>query len=253
MKVIKNELSDVPKIAMDIDNISDLPYIPIKPLPTKSFAIYIVGAPASGKSNLLLALLMSHPTKKNPNKPLYYHKFFDRIELISGSLQTLPEKVLDKLPEEQQHNHFSDELLNNILLDMKQGENINNLIVLDDCIKDLNRSKTLCKMYLNRRHVTHDADKSGHGGLAILTTGQKYNMLNLEVRCNQSHYVLFKSSNRSEIDFIVNELMTDLSKEEQTELLKMAWKDKYSFLFIDVLKPKEDKYYIKFDKVIFTL
>jgi len=138
-----------------------------------------------------------------------------------------------------------------LIEEMRTGENSNNLIILDDTIKDLKRSKMLAKVFLNRRHCIHDSEKDGNGGLSIMTTSQKYNLLPLEIRLNQSHYIIFKSSNRQEIDAVRNELMTDLSKDEQEELLEMCWSKPYSFLMIDVNKPKKDKYYCKFDKVIF--
>ena len=99
MKLIPNKISEVPRVPVDIDNLSDLPFIPTAPLPKKSFAMYIVGSPGSGKTNLLLSLMLSHPTKKKRNIPRYYWKFFDHIHVISGSLQTLPKKFLDKLPD----------------------------------------------------------------------------------------------------------------------------------------------------------
>ena len=251
MKLLENDISNVPRIPISIDDISDLPYIPKEPLPKKSFAMYIVGSPGSGKTNLLLSLMLSHPTKKRKNIPKYYWKYFDHIEVISGSLQTLPDRFLNKLPDEQLHNKYSDELLEEIIEDMRAGENSNNLLILDDSIKDLKRSTILAKIFLNRRHCCHNSEKDGNGGLSIMTTSQKYNLLPLEVRLNQSHYIIFKSSNRQEVDAVRNELMTDLSKEEQEELLEMCWSKPYSFLMIDVNKPKKDKYYCKFDKVVF--
>jgi hypothetical protein len=251
MHLIENKLSEVPRVPVDIDNLSDLPFIPADPLPKKSFAMYICGSPGSGKTNLMLSLMISHPTKKRKNIPLYYYRFFDRVEVISGSLQTLPKKFLDKLPDEQLHNRYDDELMEDLVQSMKAGENDNNLVILDDCIKDLKRSKVLSKVFLNRRHCTHDRNKEGNGGLSIITTSQKYNLLPLEVRLNQSHYIIFKSSNRQEIDAIRNELMTDLSSEEQQGVLELCWSQPYSFLMIDVNAPKEKKYYCRFDSIVF--
>ena len=54
-----------------------------------------------------------------------------------------------------------------------------------------------------------------------------------------------------ELNKIKEELLYDLDKELQDELLKIAWNKKYSFLYIKVNAPLEDKYYINFDKVIF--
>lgn len=251
MKLIPNQISEVPRIPVSIDDTKDLPYIPASPLPKKSFAMYIVGSPGSGKTNLMLSLMLSHPTKKRKNIPIYYWKYFDHIEVISGSLQTLPDKFLNKLPDEQLHNRYTDELLEGLIDKMKKGDNTNNLIILDDVIKDLKRSKIVAKVFLNRRHCTHSKEKDGVGGLSIMTTSQKYNLLPLEVRLNQSHYILFKSSNRQEIDAIRNELMTDLTPEQQEKIFEMCWSKPYSFLMIDINRPRDEKYYCRFDKIIF--
>ena len=45
--------------------------------------------------------------------------------------------------------------------------------------------------------------------------------------------------------------MFDLDPETQDEVLNEAWKEPYSFLMIDVNKPRDKKYYKKFDRIIF--
>ena len=45
--------------------------------------------------------------------------------------------------------------------------------------------------------------------------------------------------------------MQDLSKEQQSELLKKAWSKKYSFLLIKAYEGTPDRYYVGFDKVVF--
>jgi len=45
--------------------------------------------------------------------------------------------------------------------------------------------------------------------------------------------------------------MADLSPEQQNELLKEAFKDKYSFLYIKGYEGTKDRYYIRFNKVVF--
>jgi Cdc6-like AAA superfamily ATPase len=251
MKIIKNNLSDIPVYKSSVDNTSDLPYIPQKPLPVKSFLLYIVGSPGSGKTSLMMTLLTSHPTKKNKDKNLYYFKFFDNIFVISGSLQTLPNSFLKLLPEEKKLNKYSDNEMIDIIESLQEGDNDNNLLVLDDVIKDLNRSKILSKIFLNRRHITHNSEMEGQGGLAVIVLSQKFTLLNLEYRNAVSHFILFKTSNASELKRIKEEIMYDLDDDEFNELTKLAWKDKFSFIFVDLNKPKNEKYYIKFDKVVF--
>ena len=237
-----NSLSKIPKAAWDIDSCSDLAYKPKSPLPAKSFCIYIVGSPGSGKTNLWQSLLLS-------KDPKYYNRFFDLVHLISGSLATLPKEITKALPPSRQSNQFSDELLTQIVETLRSGENTNNLIILDDVIKDLKRSKILSKVFLNRRHCTHDEDQDKHGGLSIMVTSQKYTLLPLEQRTACSHAILFKSADRQEIDRIREEIMFDLDPAQQDALLKEAWKEPYSFLFIAINAPRDRKYFIKFDRV----
>ena len=237
-----NSLSKIPKAACDIDSCSDLAYKPKSPLPAKSFCMYIVGSPGSGKTNLWQSLLLS-------KDPKYYTKFFDLVHLISGSLATLPKKVIKALPDERTSNQFSDELLTEIVQKLQSGPNTNNLIILDDVIKDLKRSKILSKVFLNRRHCTHDENQDKNGGLSIIVTSQKYTLLPLEQRTACSHAILFKSANRQEIDRIREEIMFDLEPAQQDTLLKEAWREPYSFLFIAINAPRDQKYFIKFDRV----
>ena len=44
--------------------------------------------------------------------------------------------------------------------------------------------------------------------------------------------------------------MSDLNKEQQNEVLKIAWKDKYSFLLILNNKPTNERYYQRFNKIV---
>lgn len=245
MKIVKNDLSNVPKAPCDIDDLTDLPYIPAKPLPIKSFAMLICGAPGSGKTNLLLSLLMSKGKKK------YYRKFFDRIYLISGSLATLPKKFIEKIPEDQVFSEYNEDILIDIINGLKDGPNYNSLLILDDVIRSISRSRNLSKVFLNRRHITHNENEEGNGGLSVMLTTQKYNLAPLEFRNAMSDIIIFKSGNAQEINAIKSELMTDLSTELQDKLLKESWKEKYSFLMIKPNQDIQNKYYIKFDRVMF--
>ena len=121
----------MPPLKQSVDDTSDLPYIPAKPLTVKSPAIYICGFSSSGKTTLWNQLLLAHPTKKKPDIPRFYYRFFDRIYLISPSKDTLPLNKL-KLKDERIHLKFSNDLIDEIIETEKEGENLNNLIIIDD-------------------------------------------------------------------------------------------------------------------------
>ena len=247
IKLRRNALSQIPKAPCPVDSCRDLPFMPTKPLPPKSFAMYIVGAPGSGKTNLWLSMLLS-------KKPVYYREFFDRTILVTGSLQTLPKKIRNPrqgLPPEQIYSTLEDDDVHEIISKFmnKRKKNTNNLLILDDVVKAMTRSRALSKVFLNRRHVTQDSTLEGHGGLAIMTMSQKYNLLPLEFRTAMSHVIVFKTDNNAELKAIKEELLGDLDKDQQTDLLKAAWTEKYSFLTVVMGVPRKDRYFIRFDPV----
>ena len=122
MKIVKNNISNLGVAPCDVDNLNDLPFIPVDPLPKKNFAMMLVGAPASGKTNMLLQLLLSHPTKKKKDIPKYFYGLFDNITLISPSMATLPSIFLKKLDEDNIHMKFSDQLITDIVEDLFPDE-----------------------------------------------------------------------------------------------------------------------------------
>tara|TARA_Y100000385_G_scaffold290033_1_gene361526 strand:- start:1540 stop:2334 length:795 start_codon:yes stop_codon:yes gene_type:complete len=240
-----NPLSMVPKAPCPVDSTKDLPYIPLKPLPAKSFCMYIVGKPGSGKTNLWLSMMSA-------KKPKYYRKFFDRTFLVSGSMDTLPKSTTKgkyAVPESQQFREINDEIVDNILNTLKKDDNGNNMLILDDVIKDITNSRRLSHVFLNRRHITHNEDKEGSSGLAIMIISQVYNLLPLQFRKACDHVILFKSENKKEIGFILDELMFDLEPEDAKKILDRAWRQKYGFLMIKVGMPPDQKYYDKFDLI----
>ena len=251
MKILKNKiLTHVPPLKQSVDDTSDLPYIPAKPLTVKSPAIYICGFSSSGKTTLWNQLLLAHPTKKKSDIPRFYYRFFDRIYLISPSKDTLPLDKL-KLNEDRVHLKFNNDLIDSIIDNEKDGENLNNLIIIDDSIKQIKNNNKMHSLLLNRRHITQNPNEDKHAGLGIIVTSQKYNACDLILRNNFSDIFLFKTENSKEINCIKDELMQDLSKEQQNELLKKAWSKKYNFLLIKAYEGTPDRYYINFDKVVF--
>jgi hypothetical protein len=170
-----NPLSKVPKTAATMDSLRILPYIPSKPLPPKGFCMYIVGKPGSGKTNLWVSMMLS-------KTPRYYRRFFDTTALASASLDTLPKKVIsgkEAVDDELQHREINDQIVFDVIKTMREKSkelrrNTNNLFIMDDVIKDINNSKTLSKVFLNRRHVTHDNELKGSGGLSVMIISQVY-------------------------------------------------------------------------------
>jgi len=251
MKILDNKiLTHVPPIKQEVDDLSDLPYIPSDPLPKKSFAMYICGFSSSGKTTLWNSMLLSHPTKKKPDVPRFYYRFFDKIFIFSPSKDTLPLNKL-KIGDDRIFIKYTNDDLHNIIDEEKEDENLNNLIILDDSIKQIKNNPEVHKLILNRRHLTQNPNEEGHAGLSVIVTSQKYNACDLITRVNMSDIILFKTENQKELNCIKEELMGDLEKNMQDKVLKLAWKDKYSFLLIKNYLGTKDRYYVRFNKIIF--
>jgi hypothetical protein len=246
LKLNHNPLSSVPHTQSVADNTSSLPYNPTPPLPSKNFVMYIVGAPQSGKTNLWVEMMLS-------KKPRYYRKFFDFVCLMTPSADTLPKKVVGKngLPESQIYNTLDDETLDRAIALFRSGyTNTNNLLIIDDMIRDIARSKKLSKIFLNRRNITYDRKKEDYAGLSVMVISQKYNMLPLEFRNACSHMVIFKTENSQELKAIKDEIMMDLNNDDQNAVLDAAWREPHSFLFIDVNGRRGERYHVKFDPIV---
>jgi len=251
MKVLENKkLNNISITKQSIDDTSDLPYIPAEPLPSKSFAMLIVAPAGGGKTSFWTSLLLSHPTRKKPDINRAYYRYFDKIILFSPSKDTLPMDKL-KLDESRIFLKYNDEDLLKFIDEEKEGENLNNLIVLDDSIRQIKNNKEVQKLVLNRRHLTHNPEEDNKAGLSVLITSQKFNAADTYLRNNMSDIIIFKTSVKNELEAIKNDLMSDLDKELQDELLKKAFEKKYGFLYIKNYMPTKDRYYINFNKVVF--
>jgi len=251
MKILENKkLNNISITKQSIDDTSDLLYIPAEPLPAKSFAMLIVAPAGGGKTSFWTSLLLSHPTKKKPDINRAYYRYFDKIILFSPSKDTLPMDKL-RLDESRVFLKYNDEDLLNFIDEEKDGENLNNLIVLDDSIRQIKNNKEVQKLVLNRRHLTHNPEEEHKAGLSVLITSQKFNAADTYLRNNMSDIIIFKTSVKNELEAIKNDLMSDLDKELQDELLKKAFEKKYGFLYIKNYMPTKDRYYINFNKVVF--
>jgi len=251
MKIVENkELNNVAITKQSIDDTSDLPYIPASPLPAKSFAMLVVAPAGGGKTSFWTSLLLSHPTKKKPDINRVWYRYFDKIILFSPSKDTLPMDKL-KLDESRCFLKYEDQDLIDFIEEEKEGENLNNLIILDDSIKQIKNNKEIHKLVLNRRHITHNKDEDNKAGLSVLITSQKFNAADTYLRNNMSDIIIFKTSVKNELQSIKDDLMSDLEKHEQDALIKKAFEKKYGFLYIKNYMPKKDRYYVNFSKVVF--
>jgi hypothetical protein len=179
-------------------------------------------------------------------------KFYSSVDFISPSLATLQ---VGQHPPEKLHDHFSDDLLAQILERLKTGPNRPALIVIDDCVADCGSGahmpKSLLKCFFNRRNCIQDAAQPDHCELSIIVTSQHFKALPLRARASCTHHLIFKTEVPAQRKAVREELMADLSDYQAEQLMDLAWAEPNSFLMIDAEAPTTRRYWVRFSPVTF--
>ena len=168
-----------------------------EPFPRKSFFMGIFGAPGSGKSSLMVSML----AQKNPK---IFRGVFNTIYIIcpSHSLASLKTNVFKEHPADQIFHELNVETLSHIKkrieVDSEQG--FTSLIVIDDQtvhLKDKGTERALREIIFNRRHFR----------TSIMILAQGYTQMPLAIRKCLSHFALYKSPNKKEVQAVLSELV----------------------------------------------
>jgi hypothetical protein len=194
----------------------------IHPMPMPPFTMALISPTKSGKSTLIVNLL------KNAN--FNYQEQFDEVYYISPTVgidDTLKSIYEDdeiiKIDDEDDLK-FLDDILNDIVKRQKEKpkeERKHVLIILDDCLDYLKKSKRLDSLPSYSRHYK----------ITIILTTQVYNALPLKLRKNASCYVMSKIYNNKDFQNIEEEIGANFN--EFKEHYNEATKEKYNFLYID--------------------
>lgn len=192
------------------------------PCPKPAFCLALVAPTKSGKSNLIVNLL------KNSN--FGYDDAFKEIYYISPTVgidDTLKsindDDDIIKINEEEDLK-FLDDILNDIVKSQKSKDKEDRepvLIVLDDCLDYLKKSKRLDSLPSYCRHYN----------ISIIITTQVYNALPTKLRKNSSGYLIARIYNNKDLQNIEEEIGANF--ENFRENYDKATKEKYSFLYVD--------------------
>ena len=171
---------------------------------TYNHFLMITAKPRQGKSTLIYNLL----TKKRKASP-YYGKF-DKIYIFSPSMKTIDNDPFKDVDGNQKFVNMTFENLDKVYNEIEDsGERI--LIIADDVVmdvaKDKHVQKLLAKMMMNRRHICGKGDKDDSCGLSLWMTTQVFNKVPRVLRATASHHIIFKTSNKKELDTIFDELI----------------------------------------------
>lgn len=229
MPILEIVNKKAPKVkGVKVSNDEPLPNIR-EPLPDWNYCSLVIGQPGSGKTSLILNLLSK-----------YYKKKYDRIYLFSGSLQTLPEKFIEKLNEERIFTSLDD--LEGVIQDLKEAEDKPKvLILIDDLLKEIGENhKIIAGLLWNRRHIA--------GGVGLYIIGQKFNAVPTTIRSAIDTIYFFSMNNKKETNALFEDYINDLDRKEFDEMVKYCLENgrKHSFLFID---KRNGKYYLNFNEL----
>ena len=242
IKEIDNDKIKLSKMCFSCDGIDDS--IPA-PLPQKkNFFLGLIGKPGSGKTSLLMNLI----TKRNK----CFNRKFDKVFLFSPSLATDKDNKFSTLPSDQIYDELSVENLDEVLKRVK-GSGDDTLLILDDVINDITKStelqRNLCRVIMNRRHLTTDGE---NGTMGIIMTTQVAIKIPAPIRKCLTHLVLFNTSNKKELQTIFDEFVS-IPKKKFIEVLKYCWKSKHDFIYLNLEEEIKNQFHNKFNKLVFDV
>ncbi len=205
----------------------------------------ITAKPRQGKSTYIMNLI----SKQNKASP--FNKKFDKVYIFSPSMKTIDDDPFESIPEEQKFSEMNVDNLMNVYNDIEgSGERV--LMIADDVVNDLKDKDTermLTKMMMNRRHICGKSDDGDSAGLSMWITTQVFNRLPRPLRASASHYTIFKTSNKKELDTIFDELIL-MDKKDFMKLLEFVYAEKYNSLFINTDNEFEKMYHKNFHRII---
>ena len=183
-------------------------------MPNECFRMLICGNSGSGKTNTLIHMLL---------KPLIY---YDKIYLYAKNLEQDKYKILtEKLSNIAKKKKFSiEEILeysNDEITDVSDLENeLQKVVIFDDYVCEKNQ-KDITKYFIQGRHKN----------CCVIYLTQSYYSTPKDIRLNCSHFVIFETPTKKEMDMICGEQNVDVNK------YKNAVNERYSFLYLD--KPRK--------------
>jgi hypothetical protein len=235
MSCIKNDLKILQVKKMN--KMNEYPNIK-KPLPKPPFTLALIAPTKSGKSNLIVNLLK--------NSYFGYDDVFEEIYYISptvnldDTLKAISEDDEIIKIDEEDDLKFLDDILNDIVKNQKakpKEEREPILIVLDDCLDYLKKSKRLDSLPSYSRHYN----------ISIIITSQVYNALPTKLRKNASAYLIARIYNYKDLQNIEEEIGANFHNFREN--YDIATKDKYNFLFVD---NREIELWHNFEKLLWA-
>ena len=196
------------------------PYIPDHP-----YRILTIGGSGSGKTNVLLNLILNQP-------------YIDKIYLYAKDPYEAKYQFLIKKRESVGINRLNDtkafiEYSNNMHMVYKNIHNYNPdkenkiSIVFDDMIADMIKNKELNSI------VTELFIRGRKLNISLIFITQSYFKVPKDIRLNTSHFFIIKIPNKRELQQIAINHSSDINTKDFIEIYRKCTDKPYSFIVID--------------------
>ena len=197
-------------------------------LPTAPFVQTIVAPRNSGKTYLLINLLIQDK---------YYRNKFDKVYIISPTFYLDPKWDCISIPDKQIFTEFDEYSLESIIENKKIEEQI--LLILDDAIAEdgFKTSQILNKIAIRGRHMK----------VSMICISQKVCSISTTIRSQTDSMIVFKSRSSNEVESLYKDNnIGGLTRNGFNRLLFDCTEERYSFLNMNY---QNNKVYKKFSEV----
>ena len=228
-----------------------------EPLPDIPTSFLLVAPTASGKTMILLNLLLKFYMKGG-------NSMFARVFVFSPSIALDPQyaplrAMLEKLaPKEQLYwDDMNQAALGRLLNDQKE--------IVESCRKKKIKPPQICVVlddmadngttFTSRRggntggsYITSLAVRGRHSLVTWIATTQKLNLIGLPIRINARCICVWRLRNQKEIENICEEMSAYYDKDTVLDLYRHATDEPYSFLFLRLDgKTRRDVFWLRFE------
>jgi hypothetical protein len=239
MRIQQNKTIDLktPKFLVDKPLNPDIEKYEVLSHLNRSSATAFVGTSGSGKTSLMISLLMN-------KEPKIWKKQFNWIIVVMprASRASLKNNVFDKyLDESCLFDSLTEESIDMITAMVEQNaeQGQQTLLILDDvasALKNGHIAKQLQHLIYAYRHFR----------LVVVMLVQTLKTIPLSIRKNLSNLVVFYKPRISEWEAITHEFL-ELDKDEAKELYQMIFHQKHDWSLINL---GSGKVYSKFDEIV---
>jgi hypothetical protein len=182
------------------------------------FVIYLSAPRGSGKTHLLLNLLISD---------FFYNDLFDKIYFVCPSFFQDPKYGILDLPSSQVLTEYNEKKIEAIIKSKKEDDEY--LFVFDDCI-----TQASFKSNTNDQVLNTIAVNGRHMGVSMIIASQKTSGSSSFIRSQADGVYIWKPRSRNEIEAIYEDnSIGTLTKKEFIDLLDYCTNEKYSHMFIN--------------------